>query len=128
MVNFPTQIPHCDSHSPALLNLFSSSDTSICSTMAFPPLSQFPLTFQLIHNRMPYFITYLMTILVLIGMVFMIISEMFHGRISLYLVLLLLLVNFVSRFRLKLMYISLIENIRSCLIHLHGFQLHVLLP
>ena len=27
-----------DSHSPALLNLFISSDTSICSTMAFPPL------------------------------------------------------------------------------------------
>ena len=25
-------------HSPALLNLFISSDTSICSTMAFPPL------------------------------------------------------------------------------------------
>ena len=22
MVNFPTQIPHCDSHSPALLDLF----------------------------------------------------------------------------------------------------------
>ena len=28
----------CDSHSPALLDLFISSDTSICSTMAFPPL------------------------------------------------------------------------------------------
>ena len=27
-----------DSHSPALLDLFLSSDTSICSTMAFPPL------------------------------------------------------------------------------------------
>ena len=27
-----------DSHSPALLNLFISSDASICSTMAFPPL------------------------------------------------------------------------------------------
>ena len=26
------------------------------------------------------------------------------------------------------MYISLIENIRSSLIHLHGFQQHVLLP
>ena len=37
MVNFPTQIPHCDSHSPALLDLFLSSDASICSTMAFPP-------------------------------------------------------------------------------------------
>ena len=37
-VNFPTQIPNCDSHSPALLDLFFSSDASICSTMAFPPL------------------------------------------------------------------------------------------
>ena len=37
-VNFPTRIPDCDSHSPALLHLFISSDTSICSTMAFPPL------------------------------------------------------------------------------------------
>ena len=38
MVNFPTRIPDCDSHSPALLNLFLCSDASICSTMAFPPL------------------------------------------------------------------------------------------
>ena len=38
MVNFPTQIPDCDSHSPALLDLFISSDTRICSTMAFRPL------------------------------------------------------------------------------------------
>ena len=38
MVNFPTRIPDCGSHSPALLDLFLSSDASICSTMAFPPL------------------------------------------------------------------------------------------
>ena len=38
MVNFPTRIPDCDSHSPALLDLFISSDASICSTVAFPPL------------------------------------------------------------------------------------------
>ena len=38
MVNFPTCIPDCHSHSSALLDLFLSSDTSICSTMAFPPL------------------------------------------------------------------------------------------
>ena len=38
MVDFPTRIPDCDSHSPALLDLFISSDASICSTMAFPPL------------------------------------------------------------------------------------------
>ena len=38
IVNFPTRIPDFDSHSPALLDLFLSSDASICSTMAFPPL------------------------------------------------------------------------------------------
>ena len=38
IVNFPTRIPDCDSHSPALLDLFISSDASICSTRAFPPL------------------------------------------------------------------------------------------
>ena len=38
MVNFPTLIPDCDSHSPALLDLSLSSDTSNCSTMVFPPL------------------------------------------------------------------------------------------
>ena len=37
MVNFPTWIPDCDSYSPALLDLFLSSDASICSTMASPP-------------------------------------------------------------------------------------------
>ena len=41
MVNFPTQIPGCDSHSPALLDLLLSFDASICSTMAFPPLGNF---------------------------------------------------------------------------------------
>ena len=38
MVNFPTWIHDCDSHSPALLDLILSSDASICSTMAFPLL------------------------------------------------------------------------------------------
>ena len=38
MVSFPTHIPDCDSHSPALLNWFISSAASICSTMAFPLL------------------------------------------------------------------------------------------
>ena len=38
MVNFSTRIRDCDSHSPALLDLVISSDASICSTMAFPPL------------------------------------------------------------------------------------------
>ena len=63
MVNFPTWIADCHSHSPALLDLFLSSDASICSTKASPPLgnsdhvlSQFPLTFHHIYKRMPCFI------------------------------------------------------------------------
>ena len=38
IANFPAQIPDCDCHSPALLNLFISSDASIFSTMAFRSL------------------------------------------------------------------------------------------
>ena len=56
------------------------------------------------------------------------IREMFHERIFLNSVLLLLLLNFTSGFRVKLMYISLIGSIRSNLTHLHGFQQLVLLP
>ena len=90
-------------------------------------LSQFPLTFHQLHNKMSNFITQLMAIIMLIGMVFMIIWEMFHGRISLSSVLLQLLVNFLSGLWLKLMHISLLENITPSLTHLHGFQVLVLL-
>ena len=38
IVNFPTQMPDCDFHSPALLDLLLSSDASTCSIMAFPIL------------------------------------------------------------------------------------------
>ena len=91
-------------------------------------LSQFPLTFHHMHNGMSRFIALLMNILVLTGTIFMIIWEMFLGMISLNSVLLLLLVNFVSGFRLELIYVSLIESNRSSLTHLHGFQWLVLLP
>ena len=37
--NVPTLIPDCDLHSPALLDFFLSSDSSICFSMAFPPLA-----------------------------------------------------------------------------------------
>ena len=37
VIKIPTWFPDCGSHSPALLNIFISSDTSICSIMAFPP-------------------------------------------------------------------------------------------
>ena len=52
-----------DSHSPALLDFFPSSDASFCFTMAFPSLgnsdmllSKFLLTFHQIHNGMSHFI------------------------------------------------------------------------
>ena len=38
MVSFPTWIHDCNSHNPVYLDLFFSSDTSICSAMAFPSL------------------------------------------------------------------------------------------
>ena len=41
MINFPTRIPDCDSHSPALLDLFLSSDATICSAMVFPAIRKF---------------------------------------------------------------------------------------
>ena len=50
VLNIPTRIRDCDSHSPALVDLFPSSDASICSTMPFPPLGNsdhvVSLTFQ----------------------------------------------------------------------------------
>ena len=64
-----------DFHSRALLDLFLSSDTSIWFTIALSLhceilirlLSQFLLTFHQIHKKMPHFIAWLMTILVLVG-------------------------------------------------------------
>ena len=135
IVNFPTRIPDCDSHSPAFLDLFLSSDASICSTMAFPPLGNsdhvvvsvsidFPVNSKqdAPFHRVAYDYSHadwdgLRDHL-----------RDFHGMISLNSVLLLLLVNFVSGFRWELMYISLIVSIRSNLTHLHGFQQLVLLP
>ena len=52
IVYFPTWIPDCDSHSPALLNLFISSDTSICSTMTFPPLGNSDYVVVSVSNKL----------------------------------------------------------------------------
>ena len=111
-----------------LILLFVLQLLSLHSKILTMLLSQFPLTSHHIHNEMPHSIALLMTILMLIGMVFVIIWEMLHVRISFNSVLLLLAMNFASGFRLELMYISLIKSIRSSLTHLHGFKLLVLLP
>ena len=54
MVNFPTQIPGCDYHSPTVLDLFISSEANIYSTMPFLSLGNsnhvVSLTFHQIHN------------------------------------------------------------------------------
>ena len=77
IVNFPTRIPDCDSHSLAVLDLFISS---ICSTMAFPPLGNsdhvvvsVSIDFPINSKQDTRFIAWLMTILLLIGMAFVII-------------------------------------------------------
>ena len=87
--------------------------------------SQFPLTFLQSKRRALLFIALLFIILVLIGMVFMIIQEISHGRISLKL---LLLPNCGSGFRLEIIYISLIVSIWSNFAYLHVFQVLLLLP
>ena len=63
MVNFSTWIPDCDCHSPALLDLFLSSDASIWSAMALTPLGNYDhvlvsisIGFLSTQNRMSRFI------------------------------------------------------------------------
>ena len=56
-----------------LMLVFVPQWLSLHSEILIMFLSQFPLTFHHIHNKIPHFIKLLMTILVLIGLVFMII-------------------------------------------------------
>ena len=79
-------------------DLVLSSDASICSTMILPPLENFNHVFASVS------IEFLSTSRgngTLIWTVFVIISDMFHGMLSLNLVHLMLLVNVVNGFRLK---------------------------
>ena len=124
--NFPTWITPCDSHSPTLLYLFLSSDAIICSTMTLTPLGKChrrvvklktgcPVTshsFSYSHADWDCLGDYLRDV---------------PKKESLASPYLMLLVSFVSELKLKLVYISLIVIIGSILIHLHGFELLVLL-
>ena len=65
MLNFPSQIPDCDSHSLALWDLFLSSDASICCIMAFSPLGNsdnvvvsVSIDFQTHNSWVPYLRNY----------------------------------------------------------------------
>ena len=77
IVNFPTRILDCDSHSPALLDLFISFDTSICSIIAFPNSDHVVVSvsigFPINSKQDAPFHCMVMTILILPGMVFVII-------------------------------------------------------
>ena len=134
--NFPTRIPSCDSQSFALLDLFISNDAGICSTMALPPLGNsdhavFSVSIDFLSNSKRdasfHRIVYDYSRADSNGLCDHLRDAPWDDIFKLS-VLLLLLVNFLSRFRLGLMYISLIVNIRSSLTHLYGFQLPVLLP
>ena len=80
MVNFPSRIIDCDCHSPPLLDLFLSSDASSCSTMDFLLMGN---SDHVVVSTSMYFPS----------------NSKEDARISLNLMLLLLLVNFVSGFR-----------------------------
>ena len=133
MVNFPTRIPDCDSHSPALLDLFISSDASICSTVAFPPLGNsdhavvsvsidFPKNSKqdIPFHRVAYDYS--------CADWDVLCDHLRDVPWEDSAVLPLLLVNFVSGFRLGLIYIILIVTIWPNLTHFFGFQQLVLLP
>ena len=135
MVNFPTRIPDCDSHSPALLDLFISSDASICSTMAFPPLGNsdhvfvsvsidFPLNSQ--RGALFHCIAYGYSHADWDGV---------HDHLRdvpwediCKLVASADVTEFCEWAQVGIDYLFIIVSIRSSLAHLHGFQLLVLLP
>ena len=109
MANFPTRIPDCDSHSTALLDLFISPEASICSTMVSPPLGN---SDHVVVSVFLEFLSYSQQVALFHRIAYEYSHadwksfwsfEMFHGSISLKSVLLLLLVNFLSGFRLELM-------------------------
>ena len=130
MVNFPTQFSDCDSRSPALLDFFLSSETSICPAIVFPPFGNsyhvvFSVSIDISSkskwDALFYRIGYDYSRADLDGL-------RDHLRDVPWEALLMLLVNFGIGFRLELMYISLIVSIRSSLTHIHGVQLLLLLP
>ena len=134
MVKFSTQIPNCGSHSPALLDLFLSSDTSIFSAMAFHLLGNSDHVVVSVSIDSPsnsqrdapfHRVAYNHSCTELDRLSDHLRDAPWQGIFKL--MLLLLLVEYVSGFRLELMYISLIVSIRSSLFYLHGFQLLVLL-
>ena len=108
IVNKITRIPDSNSYIAALFDLRPFLYWEFPIMLLF----LFPLTFLRTQRKTLLFMAQPLIILVLIG----------PRRITLILVVLSLLSNFVREFKLESMYISLILSIRSSLVHLHGFQ------
>ena len=137
MVNFPIRIPGFDSHNPALLDLFLPSDACFCSTMAFPPLGNSDhvivsnsIDFRINSQRDAPFhcIAYNYSCADWDGLrdhlrdvpwedIFKLSASAAASEFCEWV-----------QVGIDVYIISLIENIRSSLIHLHGFQVLVLLP
>ena len=128
-ISFPS-VDQCP-HVCVQFLLLSSSGFLLIRKLWSSFLAQFLLAFPQIQKGCSFFIVQMVIILLLIDTIFVIIKEMFHGRMSVKLIplllLLLLLVNSVSGSRMKLIHISLIINIRSRISNLYGFQLLLLL-
>ena len=121
MAKFPTWFPDYDCPSPALLDVFVSSNPSICSTVTFSSMgnsdhvavSVFIDFVSISKQDVPYYSTaYDYSRANWDGLFDGLFREMFHGKIYINVVLVLLVLNFVSGSRLELMYISLIVRIR----------------
>ena len=121
-------------HSPAFLDLFISSDISICSTMAFPPLgnsdhvvvsvsTDFPsnLKWDALFQCIAYHYSYANWDGLCDHLGDAPWDDIFKLCASA------ATSEFCEWIQLELMHISLIVNIRSSLTHLHSFQLLVLL-
>ena len=134
MANFPTWICACESLSSSFLDLLIFTDPSICSTVSFPLIKSdhVVLSVSIVVPQTKIVILFCTT------------KFFYHSQVDrdslrdhlrdisvqdIFKAVLLLLLqpNFISRPNLELMYLSLIVNIRLNLIHLHDFQLLVLL-
>ena len=130
MVNFPTRISDCDSHSPPLVDFFISSDAGNCPTIAFPPLENsdhvvVSVSIDFLSNSqrdtqfhcMPYDYSLADWDDLRDHLRYVPWENIFKLGAS---------AAAASEFCewLELIYISLIENIRSSLIHLHGFRVY----
>ena len=117
IIDFLAVTPNCDVQSSALLDVLLASNVNLCSAADFPPLGNsdhvvvsVPIECLISRKKYACFQYAALIILGLVKLIFVMFSEIFHGKISLICVLLLLL-STESGFTLELMYISLIENL-----------------